>query len=128
MLARLREVGCTVAQAADGDEAELEAAVHEVTTGGLDGAPAGLAAGHLTGAQARHDHGKHDRSGVMLLVTPPSWRPDLTDPADLAEEVIRLEGYQNIPVRAVRATGGRGLDRAGSDSAGPPAGHWPTTD
>ena len=45
----------------------------------------------------------------MLLVTPPSWRPDLTDPADLAEEVIRLEGYQNIPVRAVRAAGGRGL-------------------
>ena len=46
---------------------------------------------------------------MTLLVTPPSWRPDLTDPADLAEEVIRLEGYQNIPVRAVRATGGRGL-------------------
>ncbi len=45
----------------------------------------------------------------MLLVTPPSWRPDLRDPADLAEEVIRLEGYQNIPVRAVRAVGGRGL-------------------
>ena len=45
----------------------------------------------------------------QLLVTPPSWRPDLTDPADLAEEVIRLEGYQNIPVRAVRAAGGRGL-------------------
>ena len=45
----------------------------------------------------------------MLLVTPPSWRPDLTDPADLAEEVIRLEGYQNIPVQAVRAAGGRGL-------------------
>jgi phenylalanyl-tRNA synthetase beta chain len=45
----------------------------------------------------------------MLVVTPPSWRPDLRDPADLAEEVIRLEGYQNIPVRAVRAAGGRGL-------------------
>jgi phenylalanyl-tRNA synthetase beta chain len=56
-----------------------------------------------------HDHGRHDRSGVMLMVTPPSWRPDLTDPADLAEEVIRLEGYQNIPVRAARAAAGRGL-------------------
>jgi phenylalanyl-tRNA synthetase beta chain len=55
------------------------------------------------------DHGKHDRSGLALVVTPPSWRPDLTDPADLAEEVIRLEGYQDIPVRAVRAAGGRGL-------------------
>src|SRR5271170_2482569 len=31
----------------------------------------------------------------VLDVTPPSWRPDLTDPAELAEEVIRLEGYEN---------------------------------
>jgi len=44
-----------------------------------------------------------------LVVTPPSWRPDLTDPNDLAEEVIRLEGYENIPARAPRPTGGRGL-------------------
>ncbi len=44
-----------------------------------------------------HEHARHDRSPQELLVTPPSWRPDLTDPADLAEEVIRLEGYQNIP-------------------------------
>jgi phenylalanyl-tRNA synthetase beta chain len=44
-----------------------------------------------------------------LLVRPPSWRPDLTDPSDLAEEVIRLEGYENIPVRMPRATAGRGL-------------------
>jgi phenylalanyl-tRNA synthetase beta chain len=46
---------------------------------------------------------------MVLLVTPPSWRPDLTDPADLAEEVIRLEGYANLPVRQPRATAGRGL-------------------
>ncbi|MGH3302306.1 MAG: phenylalanine--tRNA ligase subunit beta, partial [Streptosporangiaceae bacterium] len=45
----------------------------------------------------------------LLRVTPPSWRPDLTDPADLAEEVIRLEGYQNVPVRAARAPAGKGL-------------------
>ncbi len=47
--------------------------------------------------------------GMTLRVTPPSWRPDLTDPADLAEEVIRLEGYDNVPVHAVRAMAGRGL-------------------
>jgi phenylalanyl-tRNA synthetase beta chain len=47
--------------------------------------------------------------GPVLAVRPPSWRPDLTDPADLAEEVIRLEGYENIPVRMPRATAGRGL-------------------
>jgi phenylalanyl-tRNA synthetase beta chain len=45
----------------------------------------------------------------VLEVTPPTWRPDLTDPADLAEEVIRLEGYENIPARMPRALAGRGL-------------------
>jgi phenylalanyl-tRNA synthetase beta chain len=44
-----------------------------------------------------------------LEVTPPSWRPDLTDPADLAEEVIRLEGYENVAARMPRALAGRGL-------------------
>jgi phenylalanyl-tRNA synthetase beta chain len=32
-----------------------------------------------------------------LSVTPPSWRPDLTQPADLVEEVARLHGYANLP-------------------------------
>jgi phenylalanyl-tRNA synthetase beta chain len=45
----------------------------------------------------------------VLEVTPPSWRPDLTDPADLAEEVIRMEGYENVPARLPRALAGRGL-------------------
>jgi phenylalanyl-tRNA synthetase beta chain len=45
----------------------------------------------------------------VLEVIPPSWRPDLTDPADLAEEVIRLEGYENVPARMPRALAGRGL-------------------
>jgi phenylalanyl-tRNA synthetase beta chain len=45
----------------------------------------------------------------QLAVQPPSWRPDLRYPWDLAEEVIRLEGYENIPVRMPRATAGRGL-------------------
>ncbi|MGI5329927.1 phenylalanine--tRNA ligase subunit beta [Actinomadura nitritigenes] len=47
--------------------------------------------------------------GDVLTVTPPSWRPDLTDPNDLAEEVIRLEGYEDIPARAPRPSAGRGL-------------------
>ncbi|CNG19652.1 phenylalanyl-tRNA synthetase subunit beta [Mycobacterium tuberculosis] len=45
----------------------------------------------------------------VLTVTPPSWRPDLTDPNDLAEEVIRLEGYEDIPARAPRPAAGHGL-------------------
>ncbi|MBW8486563.1 phenylalanine--tRNA ligase subunit beta [Actinomadura parmotrematis] len=47
--------------------------------------------------------------GDALTVTPPSWRPDLNDPNDLAEEVIRLEGYEDIPSRAPRPVSGRGL-------------------
>ncbi|GIJ51544.1 phenylalanine--tRNA ligase beta subunit [Virgisporangium aliadipatigenens] len=35
--------------------------------------------------------------GDRLTVTPPTWRPDLTDPADLVEEVIRLDGYDKVP-------------------------------
>jgi phenylalanyl-tRNA synthetase beta chain len=46
---------------------------------------------------------------ATLEVTPPTWRPDLTDPADLAEEVIRLEGYESVPARLPRALAGRGL-------------------
>ena len=35
----------------------------------------------------------------QLLVTVPSWRTDLTNPADLLEEIARLHGYENIPTR-----------------------------
>lgn len=31
------------------------------------------------------------------LISPPTWRPDLTMKADLAEEVARIEGYDKIP-------------------------------
>src|SRR5690606_38636196 len=33
------------------------------------------------------------QTGDRLVDVPPSWRPDLTDPNDFAEEVLRLEGY-----------------------------------
>ncbi|MFF6782361.1 phenylalanine--tRNA ligase subunit beta [Streptomyces sp. NPDC012510] len=44
-----------------------------------------------------------------LLVTVPSWRPDLTEVNDLAEEVIRLEGYENLPSTLPKPPSGRGL-------------------
>ena len=47
-----------------------------------------------------------------LIVQPPSWRPDLTRPADLVEEVLRLEGFHTIPVTLPRAPAGRGLTAA----------------
>ena len=50
-----------------------------------------------------------DSSGRDLLVQPPSWRPDLTDPADLVEEVIRLVGYEHLPSTVPTAAIGHGL-------------------
>src|ERR1700722_12594103 len=44
----------------------------------------------------------------QLRVEPPSWRPDLTDPNDLAEEVIRLEGYERVGIKMPRAVAGKG--------------------
>jgi len=44
----------------------------------------------------------------VLTVTPPTWRPDLTDPADLVEEVLRLEGYDKIPATLPTPPAGRG--------------------
>ena len=89
---RLREVGCTVAQTRTASptiapwRAESEAG--EATADAPESASASVS---------------------VLDVTPPSWRPDLTDPADLAEEVIRLEGYESVPSRMPRALAGRGL-------------------
>ena len=45
------------------------------------------------------------------LVTPPSWRPDLTDAATLAEEIARIVGYDRIPSVLPTAPPGRGLTR-----------------
>lgn len=35
---------------------------------------------------------------VNLTIHPPSWRPDIEGPADLVEEVLRLKGYDQIPL------------------------------
>lgn len=46
-----------------------------------------------------------------FAVTPPSWRPDLTIPESLVEEVARILGYDQIPSRLPVAPPGRGLTR-----------------
>ncbi|GAA1317685.1 phenylalanine--tRNA ligase subunit beta [Leucobacter albus] len=47
-----------------------------------------------------------------LSVTAPSWRSDLTRPADLVEEVARIVGYDRIPSELPVAPAGRGLTRS----------------
>jgi phenylalanyl-tRNA synthetase beta chain len=47
--------------------------------------------------------------GGRVTATPPSWRPDLREPADLVEEVLRLEGLEVIPSVLPLAPPGRGL-------------------
>ncbi|AKK05841.1 phenylalanyl-tRNA synthetase beta subunit [Corynebacterium mustelae] len=50
--------------------------------------------------------------GAKLEVTPPSWRPDLTESCDLVEEILRLEGLEDIPSIVPPAPVGRGLSPA----------------
>ena len=51
-----------------------------------------------------------DGSGT-LSVTPPPWRPDLTDAQDFSEEVVRLVGYDKVPSVLPTPPSGRGLTR-----------------
>jgi phenylalanyl-tRNA synthetase beta chain len=46
-----------------------------------------------------------------LQVVPPPWRPDLTDPYDLVEEVVRIVGYDQVPSVVPVPPVGRGLTR-----------------
>ncbi|MEV0621048.1 phenylalanine--tRNA ligase subunit beta [Nonomuraea sp. NPDC050404] len=91
VVARLEQVGCVVTDGDDPAVREGGVAATGVVTGGA--LAARLA---VTGDD-------------MITVTPPSWRPDLTDPNDLAEEVIRLEGYANLPSVLPSAPAGAGL-------------------
>jgi len=61
-------------------------------------------AGSVSGTES----GSGSPSGA-LSVLPPSWRPDLTNGPDFAEEVVRLRGYDQIPSVLPQASSGRGL-------------------
>lgn len=73
---------------------------------------AGMVYGRETVTRRLQEVGCSVAGADLLEVTPPTWRPDLTDPNDLAEEVIRLEGYDNVPVRMPTVPPGQGLTAA----------------
>ncbi|WP_431945775.1 phenylalanine--tRNA ligase subunit beta [Actinacidiphila sp. bgisy167] len=70
---------------------------------------AGMAYGRETVVRRLQQVGCDVYGADELIVTVPSWRPDLRDPNDLAEEVIRLEGYENLPSTLPKPPSGRGL-------------------
>lgn len=53
-----------------------------------------------------------EQQGENLLVTPATWRTDITMDVDLIEEVLRLEGLEDIPTILPTPVGGRGLTPA----------------
>ncbi|MEX0744583.1 MAG: phenylalanine--tRNA ligase subunit beta [Phycisphaeraceae bacterium] len=47
-----------------------------------------------------------DGKGKTLKASPPSWRPDISDPADLVEEVVRLVGVDKVPATPMSRAAG----------------------
>jgi phenylalanyl-tRNA synthetase beta chain len=101
---RLTEVGCDVRT----EQTDAVPTIAPWRRGGTGGR-GGMGAAEAPQAGKPRPPGAAERLHAVLHVTPPSWRSDLTDPADLAEEVIRLEGYASLPVRMPRALAGHGL-------------------
>ncbi|MGO2514961.1 MAG: phenylalanine--tRNA ligase subunit beta, partial [Corynebacterium variabile] len=88
-------------------------AMHTSAPGRMAGTiyPSGTTVGRLTEVGCKvTPTGERDANGAMAIeVVPPTWRPDLTMPAELVEEVLRLEGLDKIPSVIPTAPAGRGL-------------------
>ena len=48
---------------------------------------------------------RSEKAGAGLVVTAPSWRPDISGAADLVEEVTRIEGLDKVPSTALPRLG-----------------------
>ena len=78
---------------------------------GLPAQVAGLAIKAETVAATLLAIGAEVTGTETLTVTPPPWRPDVTDPYDLVEEVVRIVGYDQVPSVIPVPPVGRGLTR-----------------
>jgi phenylalanyl-tRNA synthetase beta chain len=74
--------------------------------------PPGATVRRLTQIGCRVELVTGDDGRGHVVAVPPSWRPDLAQPADLVEEVLRLEGLDVIPSVLPAAPPGRGLTPA----------------
>ncbi|APU16355.1 MULTISPECIES: phenylalanine--tRNA ligase subunit beta [Actinoalloteichus] len=72
----------------------------------------GVTARRLQQIGCRVEVGTTTEGTAVVKATPPTWRSDLVQPADLVEEVLRLEGYHTIPSVLPSAPAGRGLTDA----------------
>lgn len=69
----------------------------------------GVTAGRLSQIGCRVEVDTASDGTPVVIASPPSWRNDIARPADLVEEVLRLEGYDTIPSQLPRVPAGRGL-------------------
>ena len=102
----LREIGCKVEIPGDGASGASGEPNADRPAPAGDGSVGGSGAAEESGSGALKVGGK------TVRVTPPTWRPDLVGPAHFVEEVARLVGYDEIPVRLPRANVGHGTTAA----------------
>lgn len=102
----LREIGCKVEVPGDGASGASGEPNADRPAPAGDGSVGGSGAAEESGSGALKVGGK------TVRVTPPTWRPDLVGPAHFVEEVARLVGYDEIPVRLPRANVGHGTTAA----------------
>jgi len=69
----------------------------------------GVTVSRLQQIGCRVDIGTFEDGTPCVTAFPPTWRADLNQPADLVEEVLRLQGYDTIPSELPPAPPGGGL-------------------
>ena len=74
--------------------------------------PTGVTVRRLQQIGCQVEVGSSETGLPAVTAYPPSWRPDLTEPAELVEEVLRLQGYDTIPSVLPPAAAGTGATAA----------------